>query len=234
MSFIGKLMRQMERSTAGSDDTAIKVLKLCGEITPQKALFLGDDSFTPKHIVKQFPVCAVTATYHEDYRAEKAEAEGLSVKLVGTFEFLKTNGGWDFVWYNGNTEPDGTARRLEQLYNCLKKGGMAVFRTLCWLIDPSLDTKYYVEHRFGRPVPFDSVLREAKEQGFKIHDFYIAPKSDWTGGFYRPMSEIMRTLEGASEEDDAQSGIGEINKEIYMFDLHSEEYSYVYYILRQV
>ena len=45
------------------------------------------------------------------------------------------------------------------------------------------------------------------------------------------MSELVRRFEGA-EDDEAAAGIGEINKEIYMFDLHSEEYSFVYYILR--
>lgn len=232
MSFIGKVMRQTERSTAGSEQTARKVLELLGGRGFKNALFMGDDSITPK-LIEDECGCPVTATYHEDYRAEKAAEAGLSAKLVGAFEFLDNEGGWDLVWYNGNTEPDGVPRRLERLFGCLKSGGVAVFRTLCWLIDPSPDTKGYIERRFGRPVPLDRVLREAKEVGFKILNFYIAPKTDWTKCFYSRIAEIMRTLDGSSDDDDKQSGIGELNKEMNMFELHSEEYSYVYYILRR-
>lgn len=231
MSFIGKVMRQTERSTAGSEQTARKVLELLGKRDFKNALFLGDDSFTPK-LIEDECGCRVTATYHEDYRAENAAAAGLSAKLVGAFEFVETDGGWELVWYNGNTEPDGVPRRLESLFSSLKSQGLAVFRTLCWLIDPSPDTRSYVNRKFGRPEPFDRVLSEAKEVGFKILDFYIAPKTDWTKGFYRRIAEIMKALEG-SLEDDVQSGIGELNKEMNMFELHSEEYSYVYYILRR-
>ena len=46
------------------------------------------------------------------------------------------------------------------------------------------------------------------------------------------MSELVKKYEGAADNETAL-GIGEINKEMYMFDLHSEEYSYVYYILER-
>ena len=44
-----------------------------------------------------------------------------------------------------------------------------------------------MERRFGKPEALDAVLRNAKEQGFKIRDFYIAPKTDWTHGLYEPL-----------------------------------------------
>lgn len=222
------LSRQMERSTAGSEDTAREVMRLCGKISAENALFCGDDLFTPR-LIGESTGAEVTAAFHEDFRVESALSAGLNARLAGIYEIPERNGGWDFIWYNGGAEPDGITRRLEQLHGSLKKGAAAVFRTLCWLIDPSPDTKCYAERRFGRPEPLDSALREAKECGFEIRDFYISPKSDWTAGLYQPITELMRQYEGGEDET---AGIGEINKEIYMFDLHSEEYSYVYYILR--
>ena len=229
MSFLNSLLEQMERSTAGSEDTARTVLRMCGELRAKNALFLGDDIFTPQ-LIREQTGAEVLATFYEDFRAERAKTRGLSTRVVGAYELLPCEGGWDFVWYNGGTEPDGVPRRLEQLRGVLKKGGIVVYRTLCWLIDPSPDTKGYVERRFGRPVPLDSVLREAREQGFKIKDFYIAPKSDWVGGYYKPLGELLKALEGTADNE-AAAGLGEVNKENYMFELHSEEYSYVYYIL---
>lgn len=229
-NFLSAIIEQMDRSTAGSEDTARQVMRMC-KCKPQNALFFGDDVFTPT-LIAETTGAKLLATFGEQFRAEKAAALGLDARTVGAYEVTKTDGGWDFIWYNGLTEPDGVPRRLEQLRGALSEGGTAVYRTLCWLIDPSLDTKSYIERRFGRPEPLDEVLRQAKEQRFLIEDFYIAPKSDWRRNFYEPMSDLVKKLEGASDEDDTASGIGEINKEIYMFDLHSAEYSFVYYVLR--
>lgn len=228
--FINAIIEQMDRSTAGSEDTARRVLQMCKD-KPQNALFFGDDVATPRLIAEETGA-QVLATFGEQNRTEAAVALGMNAKTVGAFEIVSAENGWDMIWYNGLCEPDGIPRRLEQLREHLAAGGIAVFRTLCWLIDPSPDTRSYVTHRFGRPVPLDEVLREAKAQGFSIEDFYIAPKSDWKKHFYEPMTELVRRLEGTADGETA-AGIGEVNKEIYMFELHSEEYSFVYYILKR-
>ena len=233
-SFLSAMIGQMDRSTAGSEDTARRVLHMCGGIKPQNALFFGDDIITPRLIAEETGA-RVLATFGEEGRVSAAAKAGLEARQVGSFEIAATDGGWDMIWYNGLTEPDGIARSLEQLHGSLAAGGTAVYRTLCWLIDPSLDTKGFVEHRFGRPVHLDEVLRLAKEQGFSIEDFYIAPRSDWKQSFYEPLSELVSAYENSREnaDGDASAGIGEINREMYMFDLHSEEYSFVYYVLRK-
>ena len=231
--FLSEIIGRMDRSTAGSEDTARRVLQMCGGKKPQNALFFGDDIITPRLLAEETGA-RVLATFGDEQRAAKAAEAGLDARQVGAYEIVMTDGGWDMIWYNGLTEPDGITRRLEQLYDSLRAGGAAVYRTLCWLIDPSLDTKGFVEHRFGRPVHLDEVLRLAKEQGFAIEDFYIAPRSDWKQSFYEPLSELVQTYENAHESTgDAAAGIGEINREMYMFELHSEEYSFVYYILRK-
>lgn len=231
MSFISNLIAELERQTAGSEQTAREVLKLCGEISAKNALFVGDENDTPR-IIGEVTNAEVIAGYAEQHRLDRAKAVGLNARLVMPFELPKTEGGWEFLWYNGLTEPDGVPRRLEELKTVLKSGGTSVFRTLCYLIEPSLDTRCYVERRFGKPEQLDRVLREAKEQGLKIRDFYIAPKTDWTHGLYEPMREAMRKLEGASDGEEETAGLAELNKEIDMFELHSEEYSFVYYIFQ--
>lgn len=229
-NFLNAIIEQMDRSTAGSEDTARRVLQMC-KCKPQNALFFGDDVFTPRLIAEETGA-RVLATFGEQNRTEAALALGMNAKTVGAYEIVPAENDWDLIWYNGLCEPDGIPRRLEQLRERLAKGGTAVYRTLCWLIDPSPDTRSYVTRRFGKPVPLDEVLREAKAQGFSIEDFYIAPKSDWRQHFYEPMTELLRKLEGAADGETA-AGIGDVNKEIYMFELHSEEYSFIYYILRR-
>lgn len=231
MGFISNLISGLERSTAGSEQTAREVMRLCGDIKAKRALFVGDESYTPR-IIAEATNAEVVAGYAEQSRVERALAAGLNARMVMAFDMPGVEGGWDFLWYNGLTEPDGVPQRIERLKSVLKSGGVAVLRTLCYLIEPSPDTKCYVERRFGKPDELDRVLREAKAQGLKIRDFYIAPKSDWTRGLYEPMREAMRQLEGVADGNEEAAGIAELNKEIYMFELHSEEYSFVYYIFQ--
>ncbi len=50
MSFIINIIREMERSTAGSEDTSRRVMELCGTVRCENALFVGDESDTPRII----------------------------------------------------------------------------------------------------------------------------------------------------------------------------------------
>lgn len=231
MSSISIIFNNLDRPTAGSEETAQKVLSLCGNVSPKNALFIGDEYFTPT-LVKKQTGAEISACFFEQFRAERAAAKGFSSRVVMPFEIPQSENPRDFIWYNGVSVLEGSALLLEQIYDNLEKGGTAVFRTLCWLIEPSPDTKCYIERRFGKPEALDAVLRNAKEQGFKIRDFYIAPKTDWTHGLYEPLKAEMQKLEGASV-DGEETGISELNKEMYMFELHSEEYSFVYYILEK-
>lgn len=235
MGFVNDLIERMDRSTAGSEDTARRVLAMSGIKSADKVLFFGDDLTTVRLIAETG--ADVTATFAEKSRAEAAEKAGFKVEADWEHGVPEADGGWDALWFNGLTEPDGVAGRLERIRDKLKSKGAAVYRTFCWLIDPSLDTKSFVERRFGRPVQIDAVLREAKALGFTVEDFYIAPKSDWRQGFYEPMKALVQELEGSGELSDpngeAQSGAGELRREMDMFELHSEEYSFVYYVLRK-
>lgn len=231
MSFIGDLLNSMERSSAGSVKTAKQVLSLCGDIKPQTALFVGDDLNTPQLIAEKFG-CGITAAFTEAARAERAATLGMNASAVQLFELPHREGGYDLVWYNGTVEFDGAAQRISQLKEVTKRGGLAVFRCLCWLIDPSPDTRIYCERRFGKIKPLDRNLITIRENGFKIEDFYIAPRSDWTENFYKPLLKKAEELAGASNDAGVRNGLAELRKEADIFELHCEEYSYVYYIMK--
>ena len=230
MNFLGSLLENLDFGSAGSEETSRAVLDLCGKIVPKRAVFVGDDCFTPTLIRDRFS-CDVTAAYADEIRAEKAAAAGLDAISEQSFEIHETDGGYDLLWYNGVVEFDGADRRLAQIKQLTANSGTAVYRTLCWLIEPSPDTLSYCEKRFGILEPLDRVIVLAKEQGFRVEDFYIAPKSDWTVHHYKPLSEAAGRFSG-QDDGDAAAGMSVLTKEEEMFELHCEEYSYVYYILK--
>lgn len=232
MNFISVLLNNLERSSPGSADTARQVVALLGNISPKSALFVGDEIDTPR-LIKEKYGCTLRAAFTDQFRAEQGSAAGLDSSTIQLFELPGENGGYDLVWYNGIVEFDGCTQRLEQLREKLCKGGTLVYRAVSWLTEPSPDTKLFCQRRFGQILPLDKVLVCAKEQGFRVHDFYIAPKSDWYGGYYDPLIAAAENYAGIHKEDSSVSlGMSELRKEYGVFDMHCEEYSCVYYILK--
>ena len=230
MNLISVLIRDLERSSPGSSDTAQQVISLLGNIKPGSALFVGDEIITPQLISGKFGR-SLTAAFTDDYRAEQGKAAGLDASTVQLFELPGDN--YDLIWYNGIVEFDGCAQRLEQLREKLSPEGTLVYRAVSWLTEPSPDTRVFCQRRFGKILPLDKVLVLAKEQGFKVQDFYIAPKSDWYGGYYTPLISAAERYAGIHKEDSSVSlGMSELRKEADIFDMHCEEYSCVYYILK--
>lgn len=232
MSFISRILSAMERSSAGSEATAKTVFSLCGEVERGcTALYVGDECVTPRVLSQRLDRLRVGIT--DEARLAQAQREFPQAALVQPFELPQTQGGYDFVWCSANVEFESARARLAQLKGSVKSGGTAVFRALCWLIDPSPDTAAFCAHRFGRMKHLDEVLLEAKEQGFKVNDFYIAPKSDWTQGLYRPLLARAQEYEVQREDyAEVDAGLREIKREADMFELHCEEYSFVYYIMK--
>ena len=66
-NFLSVIIEQMERSTAGSEETAQRVLQMC-KCKPQNALFFGDDVFTPQ-LIAETTGTKLLATFGEQFRA---------------------------------------------------------------------------------------------------------------------------------------------------------------------
>ena len=232
MNFISVLHQSMERSSAGSEETALAVLDMCGDAAPKNTLFFGDDCATPRLIGKRYS-CNLTAAYAEDFRAEAAARLGISCVPVRQFELPKLEGGYGLVWYNGTVEFDGIAQRISQLRDVCGKNAVIVYRTLCWLTEPSPDTRVFCGRRFGVIQPLDAVLVTLKEQGCRISDFYISPKTDWTEHYYKPLMAAAKEYAGVHPQDSlVTAGMSELKKEMDVFEMHCEEYSYVYYVMK--
>ncbi len=229
MNFLSILHGSLERSSAGSRQTSQQVISMCR--CSGRALFLGDEAVTP--LLLKDAGYTVTAAVADEVRAQKAAHAGIDVLSVQRFELPDNSAEYDLLWYNGTVEFDGAAHRLEQLKSSCKKGAVVVYRALCWLIEPSPDTRRFCESRFGKLPQMDSVLLTAREAGFRTEDFYIAPRTDWTVNYYEPLLNAAAEYKSVHGEDAAfGSGFGELSRETEMFELHCEEYSYVYYILK--
>ena len=211
MTFISVLLRDLERSSPGSGETAKQVLSMLGSISPKSALFVGDEIATPQLISERFG-CRLVSAFTDEIRVQQGSEAGLDASAVQQFELPGEDGSYDLIWYNGIVDFDGCEQRLEQLRAKLAMGGTLVYRTVSWLTEPSPDTKMFCQRRFGRILPLDKVLVLAKEMGWHVQDFYIADfrrgeiRRD-TQGRQQRVAGNERTPEGARDFRGALRGI---------------------------
>jgi len=232
MNMIGELLHLLERSSPGSVDTAEQVLSALGKIRPQQSLFVGDDTDTPRLMLGRLGG-ALKAAFTDKFRAEQGRECGLDSTVVQLYELPKIEGGFDLIWYNGIVEFDGCRQRLSELRGRLKSGGILIYRAISRLTEASADVSDFCQKRFGEFLPLDKIVFLAKESGWQVLDFYIAPKSDWTTNYYIPLAAAAEEYVGIHKEDSEVSlGMSELRKEVDIFNAHCEEYSCVYYILK--
>lgn len=221
MDLKGIFSRSVERSTAGSRETSQRVISMLKQ--GKSAFYFGDECVTPA-LLEQAGF-EVTALITDEYRAKQSGAE-----YSAGFAFPK-GGSFDVIWHSGGAQLQTPQQALAGLRQHCARGTRLVFRALCWLIDPSPDTRSYCKKRFGFIEPLDAVLYTAKQTGFTVEDFYISPRTDWTENLYKPLIKAVEEY-SQTADGEALAGMNELKKEADMFELHCEEYSYVYYILK--
>ena len=70
MTFISVLLRDLERSSPGSGETAKQVLSMLGGISPKSALFVGDEIATPQLISERFG-CRLVSAFTDEIRVQQ-------------------------------------------------------------------------------------------------------------------------------------------------------------------
>ncbi len=232
MNLLDIFFEQIGRYSPGSEDTSAKVVSLCGK--GETAFYIGSDITTAVKLKEAgYSVRLGVSEQGYDEKKKAITAVGIEPVRLKFFELPDYAFEADLFWCDGTVELNSIQKRLEYLKSHCKKGNTVVLRTLSWLIEPSPDTRKYCKARFGEVLPFDEVLRLAKDAGFKIVDFYISPKTDWTVNYYTPLLKLSEEyLASQDVQESVAIGISKLRKEAEVFELHCEEYSYVYYILK--
>ena len=81
MTFISVLLRDLERSSPGSGETAKQVLSMLGGISPKSALFVGDEIATPQLISERFG-CRLVSAFTDEIRVQQGSEAGLDASAV--------------------------------------------------------------------------------------------------------------------------------------------------------
>ncbi|MCB1141706.1 MAG: class I SAM-dependent methyltransferase [Leptospiraceae bacterium] len=142
---------------------------------------------------------------------------------------------FDLILSEGSIYNMGLHKGLEYLGKFLRKGGYFSFSELTWLKEerPESISKYWKKH-YPEMGSIRGNLSIIESLNYKLVGLFVFPEYSWFNLYYTPLEEKINHLrKGLRPEGEDLKILEETEKEISMFKLYSNTYSYVYYILQK-
>lgn len=174
-----------------------------------------------------------------DYLNMRAEKKGLSDNIrtvVGSMQELPyVEGSFDLIWSEGAVCIMGFREGLSYWKEFLKVGGYIGVTEISWLSeDPSEDAIEF----WGMEYPDMGTIEENKEVisnlGFECTGTFVLPENAWWNAYYHPLEMRVEELKKEYSENSAALEILEmIKSEISLYRNYSDDYGYVFYLMRK-
>ena len=177
------------------------------------------------------------APFLEALRARAGEA-GVANRVrsvVGDMNDLRfEDGSFDAIWSEGAVYFVGFEKALREWRRLLTPGGYLAATHVCWLTDrPSNEIRRYWEVEYPDITDVDTNLKAAEAAGYRVLGTFALPKSAWWDDYYRPLeSSLPGWRERYAHNPGALEFLDYAQHEVEMYRRFSDEYGYVFYVLR--
>lgn len=235
----------LKREAPGSEESTLRALDKV-ILTSEEPLILdigcgpGDQTIA---IAKNSRNARVTAVdTHEPFldelvkRADKARVlDRIEPLKVSMFDMHFPNERFDLVWAEGSAYIMGFRNALRSWRRLLKEDGFMGLTELSWLTEETSDeAREFWSKGYPEMKHMDENRKLIEEEGYELVEMFILPESDWWESYYDPMesriNELKVKYQGMPENLAVLDGEME---EIRMYRNHSDEYGYVFYVIRK-
>lgn len=132
---------------------------------------------------------------------------------------------FDIVFSEASAYIMGFAKALKSWKRVLKQNGYLVVSELSWIQKPSKESKKFWKTHYSEIDTIENKIALIKDEGYEFIDYFILPKSDFED-YYANLESNLRTLDDNDFKKD-------FKKEIEVYGNNSDDYSYVYYIMKK-
>ena len=216
-----------------SKEAEIKILDIgCGR---------GAHTFT---LAEHFPKAYITAidinSRHIKAINEKAEQSGMSeiinAKAMSMFEMNFDDKSFDLIWAEGSVYIAGFTNGIKDWKHLLKKGGSIVCSEISWLrSNPSEESLKFWSEGYSEMNTISSKIKQIESAGYLPYGHFICPVTDWTDNYYTPLRKNLQNMkEKYKNVSDASDIISALQTEIDIYSRHSDDYSYVFYLMKNI
>lgn len=230
--------RDLDRLSPGSDDTTLRVLNKIDDANISNILDIGcgvgQSTILLAKYFKNAEVEAIDLFQHYlDVLDEKISKNNLKSRVF-TYKMDMNdpdfaNEEFDIVFAEASSEIIGFKRALKEWKRLLKPNGYLIVSDVSWIQKPSSKSVKFWKSIYDEVDMIENKIEQAKNEGYDVIDYVIVPKDDWKDYHNR----LEKNLDVLSSDKSAKEFVGQIKKEIKFYRQNSDDYSYVFYIMRK-
>lgn len=132
---------------------------------------------------------------------------------------------FDIVFSEASAYIMGFAKALKSWKRVLKQDSYLIISELTWIQKPSKESKKFWKTHYPEIGTIENKIAKIKDEGYEFIDYFILPKSDFES-YYSNLESNLKKLEDNDFKKD-------FKKEIEVYENNSDDYSYVYYIMKK-
>lgn len=137
---------------------------------------------------------------------------------------------FDIVFCEASIEIIGFRKGLKDWKRLLKPNGYMVVSDVSWLKNPSSESRKFWKNIYSQIDTTENKIQQIKNEGFEFIDYVVVPKEDWND-YYAKLEENLNKLKS---DKSAKDFVSQLMREIKTYRQNSDDYSYVFYIMRKV
>ena len=233
--------KDLDRLSPGSDDTTLKVI--------DKIKFNVDDELNILDIACGVGSSTILlANYYENSIVEgfdlfkhyvekldeKISDNNLSDRVFSYSMDMKdpdfANDEFDIVFCEAAIEIMGFKKGLAEWRRLLKPEGYMIVSDLSWLKIPSAESRNFLNNIYSEVDTIENKISQINGLGYEFIDYVIVSKGDWKD-YHKKLEKNLNSLKG---DKSAKDFVAQIKKEMENYRENSDDYSYVFYVMRKV
>ena len=233
--------RDLDRLSPGSEKTTLRAideadLNLEGELNILDiACGVGTSTVLLANHFKKSTVEGFDLFKHYKNRLEeKIDDEGLSDRVYAYQMDMRdpdfANEEFDLVFCEAAIEIIGFKKGLAEWKRLLKPNGCMIVSDMTWIKNPSSESRKFWKNIYSEVDTIENKILQIRNSGYEFVDYVIVPKEDWKD-YHNKLEKNLNSLSG---DKSAKEFVKQIRREIETYRRNSDDYSYVFYIMKKL
>lgn len=172
--------------------------------------------------------------HYKESLDEKITENALSDRVYSYCMDMKdpdfANEEFDIVFCEASIEIIGFKKGLNEWKRLLKPEGYMIVSDITWLKKPSSESRKFWKNTYSEIDTVENKIKAIENEGYEFIDYITVPKKDWNEYY----NKLEKNLNSLSSDKSAKDFITQLKKEITTYRQNSDDYSYVFYIMKKV
>lgn len=230
----------LERLSPGSADTTLKAIDKVNINSKANLNILdigcgvGSSTILLANYFENSEIEAIDLFKHYlDVLNEKIAENNLEDRVFSYCMDMKdpdfANEEFDIVFAESSIEVIGFRKGLKEWKRLLKPEGYMIVSDISWIKKPSAKSVKFWKNIYSEVDSIENKMAQIRNEGYEFIDYVIVPKEDWKE-FHK---KLEKNLDSLRNDKSAKEFVNVLKKQITFFRENSDEYSYVFYIMKK-